>query len=144
MTRSHGMNKQRQAGFTLLELMIVVAIVGILAAVALPAYRDYVVRAKVTEGIALATGPKAEISQNIASGASGSGLCAGVPDLANLHRVASLVCDDATGALTLTMDSTASSLVLTLTPTTPSGAIKWTCATGNIATYKYVPTECRN
>ena len=59
---------QAQKGFTLIELMIVVAIIGILAAVALPAYQDYTVRAKVTEGLSLAGAAKTAVAENAANG----------------------------------------------------------------------------
>ena len=63
------MLRKMQKGFTLIDLMIVVAIIGILAAVALPAYQDYTVRAKVTEGLSLAGSAKAAVSENAANGA---------------------------------------------------------------------------
>jgi type IV pilus assembly protein PilA len=62
--------KQIQKGFTLIELMIVVAIIGILAAVAIPAYQDYTVRARVTEGLGLASAAKALVAENAAAGAT--------------------------------------------------------------------------
>src|SRR4029453_18662546 len=65
--RRHEMRRVQQ-GFTLIELMIVVAIIGILAAVALPAYQDYTVRAKVTEGLVLASGAKTIVAENAANG----------------------------------------------------------------------------
>ena len=64
---------QKQQGFTLIELMIVVAIVGILAAVAIPAYSDYTTRAKVTEGISLVSSAKAAVAENAMAGASDLG-----------------------------------------------------------------------
>ncbi len=75
------MKRNLQKGFTLIELMIVVAIIGILAAVALPAYQDYTIRAKVTEGLTLAGGLKPTVSDNAANGTldANGGLFAGMP-----------------------------------------------------------------
>jgi type IV pilus assembly protein PilA len=145
MSRIPMMKKRAQQGFTLIELMIVVAIIGILAAVALPAYQDYTIRAKVTEGLSLASGVKATVSENIANGAltAGSGVCSGFTDLGVVHNVASLTCTDATGKLTITMGAAAQSVVLALTPSATATPIAWSCTTPDPAHYKYVPAECR-
>ena len=75
------MNRSIQKGFTLIELMIVVAIIGILAAVALPAYQDYTIRAKVTEGIVLGSSMKIVVADNAANASvdAGGGLFTGMP-----------------------------------------------------------------
>ena len=62
------MKRSMQKGFTLIELMIVVAIIGILAAIALPAYQDYTVRAKVTEGLSVASSAKLAVAENAQNG----------------------------------------------------------------------------
>ena len=140
--------KQVQKGFTLIELMIVVAIIGILAAVALPAYQDYTIRARVTEGLTQASQAKTTVAENIsnAGGTIGTGACSGVNTFTSaVGKVASLACADSTGVITVTMDSTsAAGVVITLTPSSSSGAsaTTWTCTTG-ASSAKYVPAECR-
>jgi len=142
--------KKIQQGFTLIELMIVVAIIGILAAIALPAYQDYTVRAQVSEGMTLADGQKgavAEFFQNTgrfpASNAS-----AGVPAAASITgKFVTGVTVLANGVVRAAFGNKANAAItgqnLTLTPSAASGgSVVWTCASATVA-QKYLPTICR-
>ncbi|GAB4090192.1 pilin [Hydrogenophaga soli] len=139
------MRKTVQKGFTLIELMIVVAIIGILAAVALPAYQDYTVRGRVSELAIMASAAKVTVTENISSngGTIAAGSCLGVATFSTPSKnTASLACADASGVVTVTGTAAAQNVVLTYTPVVDTGKVKWTCTTpaGN---FKYVPTECR-
>lgn len=146
--------KKTQQGFTLIELMIVVAIIGILAAIALPAYQDYTIRSKVSEGLSLAAAAKAAVTETNAS----TGVMpttnaeAGLPAAATITgNAVTSVSVGANGVISILYNATLggnpsfNGSTITLTPLVNSGSVTWTCAIGADATkYKYVPANCRN
>jgi len=147
--------RKTQQGFTLIELMIVVAIIGILAAVAIPAYQDYTVRAKASELINVASGAKTAVSEfAITQGSLPGSTAPFSTDVSNAENVQSLKWDDTNQVISV---QAASGIgggqggnVIEFSPITGSGSVGWTClAAGNIQgsgtgmETEYVPSECQ-
>ncbi|MDH5822402.1 pilin [Luteimonas sp. RD2P54] len=125
--------------------MIVVAIIAILAAIALPAYQDYTVRARVSEALVLAGGAKTLVTENINSAnALTADACDGIGGLpAPTTNVASLACLG-DGRLRVTTTQKGGAVTLELTPTfTGDDPVTWRCAR-TAGENRYVPAECRN
>ncbi|HZX52250.1 MAG TPA: pilin [Pseudomonas sp.] len=148
--------KKVQQGFTLIELMIVVAIIGILAAIAIPAYQDYTIRSQVTEGMSLASGVRTAVSESYQSNGTfpASNALAGVATATDIkgNYVSQVVVTNSgtsTGIITATFSNTSpfkanpaiNGSTLTLTGTGAGGSITWVCA-GTVDA-KYRPSSCR-
>jgi len=143
------MKAQMQKGFTLIELMIVVAIIGILAAVALPAYQDYTKRSHVSEGLSLASGAKTSVTEYFSSIGSfpGSNTSAGLATNTSINgNAVTSVTVSAGGLITIAYnDKVATGATLVLSPSTVAGSVKWKCKGGasTPVDVKFRPSNCR-
>ena len=144
---------KKQQGFTLIELMIVVAIIGILAAIAIPAYQDYTIRAQVSEGLNLSGGAKAAVTEYFQDRGTmpATNLIAGLADGGDIKGK---YVDNVTvllGVINIKYGGDAHAVIstktLTLTPdTTAVGSVQWLCASaaGPEIENKHLPASCRS
>lgn len=140
------MKAQMQKGFTLIELMIVVAIIGILAAVALPAYQDYTKRSHVSEGLALAGGAKTAVTEYYSSNGvwPTNNAAAGIAPKGSIvgNAVKEVAVDNS--KITVTFNTkVAHNGKLTLQGSSAGGSVTWKCGADGDVDSKYRPSNCR-
>ena len=143
---------KNQKGFTLIELMIVVAIIAILVAIALPAYQDYLVRSRVSEGLNLAASAKIAVAENAANAMADLASGWTAPDATD--NVTSVAVDGANGQITITYEAqaggpadiilipTSGGAALAASTVPAGGSVTWDCTTGSLET-KFRPSACR-
>jgi type IV pilus assembly protein PilA len=141
---------KKQQGFTLIELMIVVAIIGILAAIAIPAYQDYTIRAQVSEGLNLSGGAKAAVTEYYQDQGvfPTDNATAGIELAANITgKYVVSVTVGAGGVLSVVYGGDANANItgdtLIMTPNDNLGSVSWECADGGGLQNKWLPAACR-
>lgn len=132
-----------QQGFTLIELMIVIAILGILIAIALPAYQDYSIRAKNSECVNIAASPKLAVAETFQSNGDWPDGWSQAGYVAADTSYCEAATYDGDGEFSIATQSTGGDVTFTFTPATNGGsAIEWTCAGAGDNT-AWMPAECR-
>jgi type IV pilus assembly protein PilA len=141
--------KKYQQGFTLIELMIVIAILGILMAIAIPAYQDYTVRAKVSEGMNVSGAAKLAVAETYQTKGTWptDNPNAGLPNAASINGNNVTSVTNANGKLTIAFrnEPKINSSVLVLSPSFVGGSVTWNCkaSAGTTVAQKYLPSACR-